>query len=289
MSAAIPGREMTLLMIGGRLHDPAAPSVPASILGLLRGEGIFETFVVEDGAPTPFLELHHQRLEHSACRIGFDLEGRGLVEEFEAFRLHLQRGSWRVRYSVFRGTGLELFRMWSAGPLAPPPEEVALALAVARRDPRDPLVAAKTSSRAREQHARREAVAAGAFEALMLNLDGAVAEGTSANLFVACHGRLLTPGLDQGILGGVTRHALIAGCAEAGIPVTEGVLPVEELAAADEVYLTNAVIGVIPVRAVLGLREDYPGRHGSFLPRVREAYLGRKERLSRTVPTRRSS
>ncbi len=287
MSAAIPGREMTLLMIDGVALDPLAPAVPASLLGLLRGEGVFETFVVEDGHPTPFLDQHDQRLRRSARLIGFELEDRGLQDGFDAFRPLLAVGSWRVRHSVFRGVGEELFRMWSAGPLSPPPDDVVLALAAVRRDPADPLVAAKTSSRAREQHARREAVRAGAWEALLLNLAGDLAECTSANLFVACHGVLRTPGLDQGLLAGVTRQAVLDGCREAGIPVEEGVVSQEDLRRADEVYVTNAVIGLIPVRAVLGLRPELPGQEGPFLPSVRRAYLGRKRSLARNVPTRR--
>ncbi|MBL7008554.1 MAG: aminotransferase class IV [Planctomycetes bacterium] len=288
MTAAIPGREMTLLMIDGVRMDPATPAVPASLLGLLRGEGVFETFVVEDGVPTPFLALNDERLRRSAGLIGFDLEGRGLCEELPAFLPLLAEGAWRVRYSVFRGIGVELFRMWSAGPLADPPAEVVLALARARRDPSDPLVGAKTSSRAREQHARRQAVAAGAWEALMLNLAGDLAECTSSNLFVACHGRLATPGLDQGLLAGVTRQGVLDGCLAAGIPVEQGVVSLEDLRRADEVYVTNAVIGVIPVCAVLGQREDLPGQAGPFLAEVRRAYLGRKQALARAVPTRRS-
>lgn len=287
VSAALPLRPITLLEFEGQPFDPAAPVVPANCLGLLRGEGIFETFVVEDGAPSPFLERHAERLHRSAEALRFDLGGRGLLEDWPAFRPRLAAGSWRVRYSVFRGAGDELLRMWSAGPLESPPPEVALALAALRRDPADPLVAAKTSSRAREQLARRLAVEQGAWEALLLNLAGDLAECTSANVFVSCHGVLRTPSLDQGLLAGTTRLAVLEACGAAGIPAEEGVVALDELRGAGEVYITNAVIGLIPVRAVVGLGLELPGRRGRLLPAVRRAYLEWKSERARSVPNRR--
>ncbi|RMH02117.1 MAG: 4-amino-4-deoxychorismate lyase [Planctomycetota bacterium] len=289
MKKGIPGREMTRLMLDGRLHDPADPAVPASWLALLRGEGIFETFAVEDGEPTPFLDGHEQRLFASAERLGMDLAGEGLRAGLATFLPVLGGGSWRVRHTVLRGAAGELHRMWSAGPLPPPPDEVELVLAEFRRDPADPLVQAKTISRAREQLARRTALAAGAWEALFLNLAGDLAEATSANLFVACHGVLRTPAEDQGILPGVTRRAVLDGCRRSGIPVEEGVLPLSALTEAEEVFLTNSVIGVIPVRAVRGVTDSLPGKRGTWLPRVRSAYLEWKRRCADAVPDRRST
>lgn len=287
MSAALPLRPITLLEFEGRVLDPAAPAVPANCLGLLRGEGIFETFVVEDGVPSPFLERHAERLRRSAELMRFALDGRGLLEEWPAFRARLARGSWRVRYSVFRGAEDEFLRMWSAGPLEPPPAEVALDIAALRRDPADPLVAAKTSSRAREQLARRLATERGAWEALLLNLAGDLAECTSSNVFVACHGVLRTPALDQGLLAGTTRQAVLEGCRAAGIPAEEGVVGLADLRGAGEAFVTNAVIGVIPVRAVLGLGVELAGRRGPLLPAVRGAYLEWKSERARSVLNRR--
>lgn len=263
---------VSVLLVDGRPLDPEAPALPANLPGVLRGEGIFEAFLAEDGEPTPFLSEHAARLAHSARCMGFDLGGLGLEEELGQFLPHLPRGAVRVRYTVFRGLGERLVRVWTAGAREQPPAEVALSIQPFRRDPLDPLVSAKTISRAGSQRARRLAEEAGAWEALLPTSDGDLAECTSCNLFLWRDQVLETPGEDRGILCGVTRGAILRGCRRLGLPVREGRVELEQLRAADEVYVSNAVIGVIPVRRILGVRDDLPGAGGAMLSEVRRAY-----------------
>ena len=64
------------LMVDGRKMDPAEPVLPAPAPGVLRGEGIFEAFLVDDKLETPFLSAHDQRLFRSAELMDMDLAGR---------------------------------------------------------------------------------------------------------------------------------------------------------------------------------------------------------------------
>lgn len=271
-----------------RLVEPGEAMLPADVPGVLRGEGIFESFLVEDGEASPFLPEHGRRLQESALKLGFDLQGQGLVQAFHRIQSQFPKGIWRLRYTVLRGRGDALLRFWVAGRPAPPPDQVDLALSPFRRDPLDPLVSAKTVSRAGSQQARRLAESQGAWEALMPTIDGDLAESTSCNLFVLEKGVLATPAPDRGILLGVTRGALLRACRRAALPALERRLEIQNLLDADEIYLTNAVIGVIPIRRILGLRDDLPGASGPFLPRLRQAYLEecRRARVSRaqTLP-----
>lgn len=262
----------SVLMVEGRLLEPGAAALPANIPGILRGEGIFEAFLVEDGVPSPFLPEHARRLEHSARLLGLHLGGAGLEEALPEFLPHVPRGQVRVRYTVLRGLGERLVRFWIAGPPALPPREVVLALSPFRRDPADPLVSAKTTARAGSQRARQLAEAQGAWEALLPTVDGDLAECTACNLFLWRRGVLETPAQDRGILWGVTRSALLRGCRRLGVPVREGRVLPAHLEEADEVFVTNAIIGVIPVREVLPARREFAGASGAFLPRLREAY-----------------
>lgn len=276
----IPQDPTSLALLDGVRLEAAAPAVPAQSPALLRGEGIFETFVLRDGVPSPFVGLHAARLFNSARLCDFDLEGRGLVEELPQLLPHLPTGAWRVRYTVLRNADQTLARLWTAGPEPAPRAVVDLQLSDFRSDPLDPIAAAKTTSRIGWQVAKRRAQDAGALDALLRTIDGDLSECTSANVFVVHGERLCTPGLDRGILGGVTRQTLLEACAEAGLPVEERRVEVEELRTADEVWISNAILGVVPVRAILGAREGLPGAAGPRLAAVRDAYQSFVDRAS---------
>ena len=262
----------TFLTLDGRDLEPEAPALCAGMPGVLRGEGVFEAFLVKDGLPTPYLGDHAARLVRSAALIDMDA-GVEPMEGLEPFLDRLDReNSWRVRLTLFRRSDDGVSRMWSASPAAPPPAEIALVIAEMRRDPLDPLAGAKTLSRASLQLARRKAQAAGAFEALVPTLDGDLAEGTSSNFFVVRHGVVRTPGLDRGILPGVTRAGVLAVCREIGIPTEETRVEIADLEQAEEIWLTSAILGVQPVVRMVGMSLDLPGAEGPLLPKVQAAW-----------------
>jgi branched-chain amino acid aminotransferase len=95
--------------------------------------------------------------------------------------------------------------------------------------------------------AKIEGLQAGCIEALMLNHKGEVAECTGDNIFLVRHGVLYTPPLDAGILGGITRHAVIEIAREAGIEVRESTLTKHDVYIADECFLTGTAAEVVPV------------------------------------------
>lgn len=261
-----------VLVVDGALRDGTQPQLHANLPGVLRGEGIFETFLVDDGVPTPLLDRHDARLRLSARLLGMDLGGHGLRADLPELLPHLPPGVHRVRYTVLRALDRRLLRMWTAGPRSQPPEEVALLWSRFRQDPLHPLCGAKTTSRAAYQVAHAEAVEQGCFDALLPTIHGDLSECTATNVFVWHDGALRTPGLDQGVLGGVTRELLLEGCRREGIPAREEKIPSKILGEADEVYISNAVIGVIPVARILGMRDGLPGRSGAMLPKLRAAY-----------------
>ena len=95
--------------------------------------------------------------------------------------------------------------------------------------------------------AKIEGLQAGCIEALMLNHKGEVAECTGDNIFIVRHGVLYTPPLDAGILGGITRDAVIEVAREADIEVREVALTKHDVYVADECFLTGTAAEVIPV------------------------------------------
>jgi branched-chain amino acid aminotransferase len=100
--------------------------------------------------------------------------------------------------------------------------------------------------------AKLEARQRGADEALMLNVQGMVAEASVANVFVVRSGVLLTPPATDGALEGITRATVLDLAAALGIPAREQTLGRFDLFAADEAFLTGSGAGIVPVRSLDG-------------------------------------
>lgn len=262
----------SVLMLDRVPLDAAAANVCASWPALMRGEGIFEAFLVDDSKMPVMIADHAARLCLSANLTGFDVKTDELQFELQQFLELIPVGQWRVRCTVLRGENNQQHWLFSAGPEQPAPESVVLMISDFRLDPLDPLAGAKTISRIMHQRARNIAVEQGAYEAIFLTIDGDIAEGTSTNIFVFANGKLLTPPLNRGILGGVTRQNILRACAESGIECVEKRIEICDLATADEIYVSNAVIGLIPVTKILKIREDLPGSEGSKLIEIQDAY-----------------
>ena len=95
--------------------------------------------------------------------------------------------------------------------------------------------------------ARERAREAGFDEAILLNTGGSVAEATVSNVFVVREGRLLTPTIESGALPGVTRAAVLDFARESGIEAAETEVALDNLRTCDEAFLTNSVMGVMPL------------------------------------------
>jgi branched-chain amino acid aminotransferase len=128
---------------------------------------------------------------------------------------------------------------------------VRLAWVKLRRNPKVSLdPALKSINNLNNILAKMESMKQGAFEALMTNPAGEVAEGSISNIFWIKKGIVWTPALSGGILAGVTRGALIAMCREMGMVVKEGHGKPKQLLQADEVFLTSTTLEILPVSVV---------------------------------------
>jgi branched-chain amino acid aminotransferase len=98
--------------------------------------------------------------------------------------------------------------------------------------------------------AKREAKAAGYDEAILLDAQGYVSEGSGENIFVVRKGVITTPDLSCSILEGVTRDSVITLARDMGLTVVEGRLTRDQLWLADEVFLTGTAAEITPVREI---------------------------------------
>ncbi len=118
--------------------------------------------------------------------------------------------------------------------------------------------------------ASSEARRAGYDEALLLDSQGFVAEGSGENLFVARNGRVKTPPLTSA-LSGITRDTVLSLLAEQGVPVVEQFFTRDEVYIADEAFFTGTAAEITPVRE-LDDRQVGPGRPGPITKAVQDAY-----------------
>jgi branched-subunit amino acid aminotransferase/4-amino-4-deoxychorismate lyase len=260
-AGADPRRDAGILAwawLDGRFHRAEAPTSPMSSPALLRGEGIFETMACEGGAPLLF-QYHVERLEASAETLGLRLRYRPR-ELYDAVARTLARN--RVREAVARLMLLHGSRRDAVAILCrrlerPSPgayrRGVALAIAPWTRAEGVPLHRHKTLNYWECQCARTWAHRRGAFDALFLTPDGNVLEGGATNVFCVRRGELLTPPAAMGLLPGVMRRFVMTAAREAlGLRVREARLDLRDVQTANATFVTNAVIGALPVRRIGG-------------------------------------
>src|SRR6476469_5360930 len=275
--------EVGHVWVDGRLLPADGSHVSVFDRGFQLGDGVFETLRVRGAPPTELAE-HVARLRRSAAGLDIplpaDLEQRlvdGITDLLAAEGLDGPTGDASVRITVsrgpFRGRGLlppdevvEATIAIQAWPVLPPPGQhleagLHLVASAVRRDPSNPIVTLKTTSRADYVYARLEARRAGADDALFLTIDGHLSEGTTANIFLVRRGELATPSLDCAILPGTTRSWLLAWGRRAGLRPVEGRLRPTDLAEADEAFLSSSVAGILPVTRFAGapIGDGLPG------------------------------
>ena len=209
---------------------------------------LFETLRLEDGRIAR-LDLHLARLAASARHFGIPFEAdRARAELAAATDGHAARSRVRLTLDPDGALRIEL------APLLRRPFRTAWICPDPMAEAGGPLCRNKTTSRDHYERRYRSALAAGADEAIVLNRAGEVCEGTRTNVWVERGGRLWTPPLASGGLGGVERAHLLATRTDVG----EAVLAPADLWRAPAVYLSNALRGLMRVDLVPGHAPERP-------------------------------
>lgn len=120
--------------------------------------------------------------------------------------------------------------------------------------------------------AKREAKMGGYDEAILLDTQGYVSEGSGENIFIVKNGKLITPPLSASILAGITRDTIITLAKEMGIPVAEDRITRDELYLADEAFFTGTAAEVTPIREVDN-RPIADGKVGPITRKLQERYF----------------
>ena len=274
--------------LDGVFLDRAQATVSVDDRGFLFGDGVYEVTRARNGRLFEG-ERHLRRLGRSLKGTGITLpEGvtktllgvserllrDNALEEGDAIvYLQITRGvAPRTHYFPPAGTPPTVFL--SATRLTPPEEVRARgAAAITTADLRWGRCDLKTINLLPNVLARQEAVAAGAFEAILVR-DGVLTEGSSSNVFAVIGGTLRTHPAGPRILAGITREVLLELAAEVGLAVAEAPIAADELTQASEVLIAATTADVMPVVRVDG-RAVGDGRPGPVARQLQRALVAR--------------
>lgn len=249
--------------------------------GLICGWGLFTTVRIVRGEAFAY-ERHWRRLEKDAglTRLPMPYSGAKVrVQLQEVIRANkVTEGCARI-YLVWNTTGYwrsaekmpDVDLVITSADLPQYPEMVRLTVREHGRHAASPLAGVKTISWLDSVWAVGEAQREGFDEVVLLNERGEVSECTAANIFMVKEEKVLTPPLSSGCLEGVTRGVLMELAADAGASVVERTLRVEDLLAADEVFVTSTNRNVIGVREIQG-RPIGSGASGNLTRKLDEAF-----------------
>jgi branched-chain amino acid aminotransferase len=252
--------------VNGRVFDQEHAVISIFDHGFLYGEGVYETLRTYNGQPFLF-ERHMRRLRNSAGMLALtvpmsdaDIAAR-FQETMALARLAAGEEAY-LRILVTRGIGdltydpaatPEPSVVVIVKPHADLPESMveqgvkAALVPIVRNHPGsvNPLI--KSNNLLNSALAMQEAVRRGAFEGIMRNYRGELAECSTSNLFIVKKGAALTPPLDAGLLPGITREFLFEIGGDVNVPVREQVLRDEDLLGADEAFLTSTTREIVPI------------------------------------------
>jgi branched-subunit amino acid aminotransferase/4-amino-4-deoxychorismate lyase len=272
-----------------------AESVRVSPLseGFMFGFGLFETLGVVDGRPA-FVAAHHRRIGNSAARLGLALKSTAQDWARQGAELVRRNGheSGILKCAVFKDVdGVSELITSRSNPYSE--QDYAYGFALRTRIDARPEGAArdKSISYLDDWLARQRARAEGFQDALYIGATGEVYEGAATNLFAIIEGRLVTPPVEKHIIPGVARGqilALVNGDEITGVARDDEIakvlvgaevrpLSLAEVRGADEVFVTNAALGVMPVSRID--ETVFPLRAHGIVPHLRRVFA-RAQRAS---------
>lgn len=289
-----------MVFLNNRLVSDKKAVVSVFDHGFLYGDGIYETLRVYNGVVF-MIDEHIERLQRSASMISLkiplttEMIKRAIYRTIRANRLI----EAVVRISISRGRGAigldpelcpEPTFVIMAYPFKGHPKVnyqrgVKIAIVKTRRNFKgaiDPRI--KSLNFLNNILAKIEAKRIGAYEAIMLNYRGYIAEGTISNIFFVRDGILCTPAVDVGILNGITRRLIIEIARKKGVEVNEGRFRPDNIYTADEIFISSTTMELMPVTRVDKIRIGT--KAGIITKSIHQVYKRKVEEYIKKVESR---
>lgn len=233
-------------------------TLPADDRLLLFGYGLFETILIMSSGPK-LLRLHWQRMNDGAKLLKLSLpDFSAWAQQIHSFLLTLSFAPpYALRVTLSGGAPArkypsQLLLQNRSFPYTASQYEngICLHLLSTSRNEYSPINKIKSANYLENILAKEEALLNNADEGLWLNSQKNLVEGTMSNIFFVSKQTLYTPSLACGCLPGTRRSIILELAAKLGIPVFEGSYTQEDLFLADEVFVTNALMGIMPVQKI---------------------------------------
>lgn len=253
------------LWLDGELVEAGNAHIAPNDRGFLLGDGLFETLLVLEGRPV-LIDAHVTRLAAAAEILAIPLPLSPAALKAACMKLlaanvldTAPRASLRV--TLTRGPGprgiavppeLSPTLLITSAPGAEPPESVSAVISTIRRNTSSPAAQLKALPYLDNVFAKEEAKRAGADEAILLDTQGHLACASVGNVFFWEGKTLVTPTTDGPILPGITRASVLTLARKLGVETEEGRIAPDRLLAADGIFLTNSLTGLLPVEKMDG-------------------------------------
>ncbi len=246
-----------IIFLDGKFVSSKKALISALEPGFLYGWGLFETMRSFNGKIVYFDE-HLKRIKNSCSglrlKFPYSLDrAKDIIKE--AVKINGFKDSY-VRLTFFKTINaaqilviVKRYRPFSAKIYK---SGFRACISPLRQDEKSPLAQIKTTGRILCQLSYLEAKRKGFDEALILNNKGYVTEGSRTNIFLVKNKRIFTPSLNCGCLPGITRKVIFDLAGESGLNINEGNLSINDLKNADEAFLTNSLMGVMPLVSAEG-------------------------------------
>jgi len=245
-------------LLNGKAISPQQPAIHIDDRGLLYGDGVFETMLLRAGR-VRFIDDHLHRLQQGCERLKMSPPVIGqLREELQQLvqqhrdgivKLILTRGRGGRGYRAVAGDATRLWQLFA--PVASVGGGVSLRWCDTRLARNQALAGIKHLNRLEQVLAQSEWDDATINEGLMLDTESELISGTMGNVFLVLENVLVTPDLRFCGVQGVMRKNILRFAAALELPCEERAVRPEELHAASEVFITNAVRGIQPVTTLL--------------------------------------
>lgn len=257
------------VFLNGQIIKEEDAKISISDLSYQFGYGLFETIRCEHGIPL-FLESHYRRLTQSAREIGmpFPVDLYEIKKWIQDLLNANKLTNVRIKIIISKRAEEKFNVLILAAQLEKLPSSYSLTTKKLERDPNSISFKHKTTSRADSYLAYKEALENGFNDVLFLNEKNELIECSRANIFLVMEDKIITPLLESGILSGITRSKILEVAKNENIQVEEKNVHSLYLNKAIDVFITNAIIGLVPVSRIKIEDKEY-----SFLISSKTVFL----------------
>ena len=252
-----------MLWLNNQLLPSEANAITANDRGLLLGEGVFDTLLINNTEPQDW-DLHLTRLYTAAAYFGIATAytPTALRHALDDLLKHHTATTAVLRITATSGGGGRgLIAPNAASPtwlmqLSPKPATKAplsLIDSPIIRNETSPLSYYKTTNYLDAITVHKKAVAQGASDGILYNTKQHITCCSNANIYIGKDNRIYTPPISDGVLAGITRQKLLAN---KKLNITEKSLTKQDIDTADYIFISNSVAGITPITTINGIAKD---------------------------------